>query len=109
MPLYEYRCDTCERTFEVQQKFSDSPLTQCEVCAGSVRRLISRTSFQLKGTGWYASDYKKPAQPSPGLPTVSPPPSSVTAETTEKKPAESGKTEKSKETPSSTKSDKKTS
>ncbi len=60
MPLYEYRCDNCDKVFEVIQKFSDPELTKCETCGSNVYKLMSRTSFQLKGTGWYASDYKKP-------------------------------------------------
>lgn len=65
MPLYEYRCDKCAKTFEVIQKFSDNPLDTCPDCGASVERLISRTSFQLKGNGWYASDYKKGGVTSP--------------------------------------------
>lgn len=58
MPLYEYSCPSCG-TFEVLQKFSDAPLKECPTCGKDVSKLMSRTSFQLKGTGWYASDYKK--------------------------------------------------
>jgi putative FmdB family regulatory protein len=57
MPLYEYRCSECGETFEVIQKFSDEPLTVHEGCGGSVERLISLSAFQLKGTGWYVTDY----------------------------------------------------
>lgn len=61
MPLYEYVCSKCNKTFEAIQKFSDSPLETCALCGGKpVSKLMSRTSFQLKGTGWYVSDYKKP-------------------------------------------------
>jgi putative FmdB family regulatory protein len=59
MPIYEYQCGSCGATVEAIQKFSDPPLTQCEKCAGPLSKLVSRTSFQLKGTGWYATDYKK--------------------------------------------------
>jgi putative FmdB family regulatory protein len=59
MPLYEYRCSKCEKTFEVMRKFSDPPLTEHEDCGGSLERLLSAPAFQLKGTGWYASDYAK--------------------------------------------------
>jgi putative FmdB family regulatory protein len=59
MPLYEYKCRQCGVTFEVLQKFADSPLKKHAVCGGAVDRLISSSSFQLKGTGWYASDYAK--------------------------------------------------
>jgi putative FmdB family regulatory protein len=60
MPIYEYECQSCGRIFETFQKISDDPLTECEVCKGPVNRLISNCSFQLKGTGWYVTDYKSP-------------------------------------------------
>ena len=63
MPLYEYRCDKCDKVFEVIQKFSDPEFSKCETCGSEVYKLMSRTSFQLKGTGWYTSDYKKPTSP----------------------------------------------
>ena len=58
MPLYEYECDRCGR-FEVMQKFSDPALKRCPTCKTTVTKLISNTSFQLKGTGWYATDYAR--------------------------------------------------
>jgi putative FmdB family regulatory protein len=57
MPLYEYKCDKCGKVIEVRQKFSDAPLETHENCGGHVERLISRSAFQLKGSGWYATDY----------------------------------------------------
>ena len=57
MPIYEYRCTSCGATREVLQKLSDKPLKKCPECSGALEKLISRSSFQLKGTGWYASDY----------------------------------------------------
>jgi putative FmdB family regulatory protein len=59
MPLYEYRCKSCGHTFEVIQKFSDRPLRTCRECSGPVEKLISRSSFQLKGGGWFIGDYSK--------------------------------------------------
>jgi putative FmdB family regulatory protein len=59
MPLYEYRCSKCDKKFEVIQKFADEPLTLHPDCGGPVERLLSAPSFQLKGTGWYATDYAK--------------------------------------------------
>ena len=59
MPIYEYRCLKCLNEFEAMQKFSDSPLKKCPTCGGAVKRLISRSSFQLKGSGWYVTDYAK--------------------------------------------------
>jgi putative FmdB family regulatory protein len=61
MPIYEYKCDSCNKQFEVFQKFSDSPLSQCE-CGGPLRKLISNTSFVLKGTGWYKTDHASSSQ-----------------------------------------------
>jgi putative FmdB family regulatory protein len=60
MPIYEYRCEKCGKTFEIFQKMADKPLTECRVCRGRLNKLISQCSFQLKGTGWYVTDYKKP-------------------------------------------------
>jgi putative FmdB family regulatory protein len=57
MPLYEYRCLKCEHVVEVLQKLSDRPLRKCELCSGKLEKLISRTSFQLKGGGWFAHGY----------------------------------------------------
>jgi putative FmdB family regulatory protein len=56
MPIYEYECEKCGKTMEVMQKFSDSPLTTCD-CSGHLHKLISRSSFHLKGSGWYVTDY----------------------------------------------------
>ena len=58
MPIYEYRCSGCEHQFEVWQKIADPPVKVCPKChARKVEKLISLSSFQLKGTGWYATDY----------------------------------------------------
>lgn len=57
MPLYEYRCDACDKQFELRQKFSDAPATECPTCGGPVRKLISQSGFALKGGGWYAQGY----------------------------------------------------
>lgn len=59
MPLYEYQCSKCDKIFEVIEKFSDAPLTVHEGCGGKVERLLSAPAFQLKGSGWYATDYPK--------------------------------------------------
>jgi len=58
MPLYDYRCHRCGRTFEVRQKFSDEALTVHEECGGELERLISAPALQFKGSGWYVTDYK---------------------------------------------------
>lgn len=61
MPIYEYECDRCRRITEVLQDFNDLPLSKCNYCKGKVHRIISLSSFQLQGTGWYATDYAKNA------------------------------------------------
>lgn len=59
MPIYEYRCQSCGHELEVMQRMSADPLTHCPSCAqDSLKKLISQTSFQLKGSGWYVTDYK---------------------------------------------------
>ncbi|GBE37263.1 zinc ribbon domain protein [bacterium BMS3Bbin07] len=57
MPIYEYLCLQCERQLEAVQKFSDAPLSTCPECGGELKKLISSTSFVLKGSGWYVTDY----------------------------------------------------
>lgn len=59
MPLYEYRCSKCDKKIEVIRKFSDPPLTEHEGCGGTLEQLLSAPAFQLKGTGWYVTDYAK--------------------------------------------------
>ena len=60
MPLYEYRCESCQHQFEVIRKFSDAPLDVCPSCgAGPVVKLLSSPAFQFKGTGWYITDYAR--------------------------------------------------
>lgn len=57
MPIYEYKCSACEEQLEVMQKISDPRLTVCPECGGELSKLISNTSFVLKGGGWYADGY----------------------------------------------------
>lgn len=59
MPIYEYECTKCNKIHEVIQKFSDDPLKNCPDCGGEVRKLISPSTFILKGTGWYVTDYAR--------------------------------------------------
>jgi putative FmdB family regulatory protein len=59
MPLYEYKCQSCGKTFELIQKFSDEPLTTHSECGGVLEKGITAPAFHLKGTGWYATDYGK--------------------------------------------------
>ena len=57
MPVYEYECNACQKVFEVQQKMADKPLTSCPECEGELKKLMSMSSFQLKGGGWYSDGY----------------------------------------------------
>jgi putative FmdB family regulatory protein len=65
MPIYEYRCEKCGKVFEVLQRFSDAPLKTHEACGGEVEKLISHSAFQLKGSGWYQTDYAKGSSTAP--------------------------------------------
>ncbi|MCX7966461.1 MAG: zinc ribbon domain-containing protein [Syntrophorhabdaceae bacterium] len=60
MPIYEYQCESCGKYFEIFQKITDPPLTECKFCKGKLNKLISNCAFHLKGTGWYVTDYKRP-------------------------------------------------
>ncbi|HAV40966.1 MAG TPA: transcriptional regulator [Acidobacteria bacterium] len=64
MPIYEYRCQKCHRTFEVMQKLKDKPLDKCPHCRGRLVRLISSPAIQFKGSGWYITDYAHKNSPS---------------------------------------------
>ena len=71
MPIYEYRCASCGHELEAMQKFSDPLLKQCPQCrADALVKLVSAAGFQLKGGGWYATDFRgsggKPAPKSDG-------------------------------------------
>lgn len=64
MPIYEYECKKCGQITEALQGFNDPPLKRCKHCKGKLEKLISLSSFQLTGSGWYATDYAK----GPGIP-----------------------------------------
>ena len=87
MPIYEYQCTECGKTFEIFQKMSDDPLTECRVCKGRLAKLISNCAFHLKGTGWYVTDYKKPVDSAGGRNG-----SGKSAEKTESSPAPAAET-----------------
>ena len=60
MPIYEYKCQSCENELEKLQRISDPPLTDCPSCdEPALQRLISAAGFRLKGAGWYETDFKK--------------------------------------------------
>ena len=67
MPIYEYECSNCHHHFDLMQKINDPEAKQCPKCfMETVTRLISPAGFQLKGTGWYATDYKDKPRPAAG-------------------------------------------
>jgi putative FmdB family regulatory protein len=57
MPIYEYSCQKCGARLEVMQKITDKPLKRCKNCGGKLEKEWSTSSFQLKGSGWYVTDY----------------------------------------------------
>lgn len=59
MPIYEYACTRCRKHHEIMQKITDKPLAKCPECKGTLRKMISNTSFVLKGSGWYVTDYAR--------------------------------------------------
>ena len=64
MPIYEYRCSNCGHELEALQKLADAPLAVCPSChANSLVKLVSASAFQLKGSGWYATDFKGGGKP----------------------------------------------
>ncbi len=59
MPIYAYKCDACGHTFDALQKMSDAPLTECPHCGKpALHKQLTAAGFQLKGSGWYATDFK---------------------------------------------------
>lgn len=66
MPIYEYECTACQHQFDEVQKMNDPVLTQCPKCSQeTVIRLVSAAGFQLKGSGWYVTDFKNKGQSKP--------------------------------------------
>ena len=67
MPIYEYECTACQHQFDEVQKMNDPVITLCPMCSQeTVIRLISAAGFQLKGTGWYVTDFKDNGKPKSG-------------------------------------------
>lgn len=81
MPVYEYECPACEKIHEVQQRMADDPLQDCPECGGSVKKIMSRSSFQLKGGGWYADGYSSATSKSTETKSTSAPAKSSTPAT----------------------------
>jgi len=118
MPIYEYKCAKCG-VVEVMQGIKEAPLKKCPNCKSKVERMISSSSFVLKGSGWYATDYAKKSTPPPAdtsssgngtngstsTSEASKPAAEKSASTVEKAPAASDKPASSSKAASSSKSD----
>lgn len=63
MPIYEYHCEKCDKTTELTHGMSEKRSPKCPKCGKKMERIISRNSFQLKGSGWYKTDYPKKSGP----------------------------------------------
>ncbi len=112
MPIYEYKCNKCG-VFEAIQGIKEPPLKKCPTCKSKVERQMSRGSFILKGSGWYATDYAKKSTPSTDSDSTSttekPATNGTTASsndssskpTTDSKPAAESKSSSSESKPSS--------
>jgi len=96
MPIYEYQCTTCHHKFDELQKMNDEPIKKCPECSKDTAvRLVSAAGFQLKGTGWYATDFKNKGKPeSKSAKTAVPSDSKTTANTTNEKTTTSSSTSK---------------
>lgn len=96
MPFYEYECSKCQHTFDAMQKMSDDPLKTCPNChQDSLIKLVSAPRFQLKGQGWYATDFKNNDKP----------PVAKAKKASEKSPDKADKTSKDTDTSTSTTKD----
>jgi putative FmdB family regulatory protein len=90
MPIYEYKCKKCGKEFEMFQGIADPAAKSCKFCKGSVHKLMSLSTFHLKGSGWYATDYSGKKAPAVEKKTEE----SKSPETTEKsQPPAATKTE----------------
>ena len=93
MPFYEYECTKCGNLSEVFQKISDLPLKKCPECSGKMKKLISQSTFHLKGSGWYVTDYASKTGGNDGRSNktdTETKETKTTSNTTEKKAASSG-------------------
>lgn len=102
MPIYEYKCQKCGEEFEVFQGITAPAVKSCKFCKGSVQKLMSLSSFHLKGNGWYATDYGGKKAPAAEKPAAEKPTAEKPA--AEKKEVKTSDTEKSRP-PSKTKTE----
>ena len=85
MPIYEYECTGCDHITEALQKFSDKPLQKCPHCGGKLNKIMSLNAFQLKGSGWYVTDYKGKNSSNAKTESTETTPKKTAGEKTEKK------------------------
>lgn len=94
MPIYAYKCESCGLAKDVLQKIADAPLTDCPACgAPAFKKQLTAAGFQLKGSGWYATDFKGGGAAAAGTAATPPeakPAESATAESSAAKPAAAG-------------------
>lgn len=101
MPIYEYACTACGERTEARQSFADPPLTECQQCGGSLRKLYSPVGIVFKGSGFYSTDTKKKSSSSSTSSDTKPSKSdtktdgAAAAKTEKKDPKPATKTEKS--------------
>jgi putative FmdB family regulatory protein len=95
MPIYEYECLKCRSHHEIMQKITEGPRAECPDCGGRLKKMMSNTSFVLKGTGWYATDYASAGKKAEHKETA----------TTKEKAGEAKAGEKKTDTKSETKAD----
>ena len=82
MPIYEYRCSSCGHELEALQRLADAPLVECPSChAAALVKLVSAAAFQLKGSGWYATDFKGGSKPAADKTADAKPAAEATSET----------------------------
>ena len=79
MPTYEYRCDSCDKTFDVVQSFHDDPLTNCPTCGAPVRKVFGSVGIVFKGSGFYKTDSRSGS--SSTVPASSSPPATPSTST----------------------------
>jgi len=108
MPIYEYSCQKCG-VVEVTQRITEKPLAKCPKCKSKVKKLISNTSFQLKGTGWYVTDYARKGQNGEAKSDNASKPSSSSSSESKNESKSETKSETKKSDSSSTSTDKSTS
>ena len=104
MPIYEYRCASCGHELEALQKLSEAPLTECPAChAAALKKKVSAAGFQLKGSGWYVTDFRNSGAKQPAKDAAKTGDKANGADT--KADAKSGETASTESTSTTTKSD----